>query len=1006
MKKFKKFLALTLASTLVLGSSTSLIDGGKVEAASGLITPEASIETVSVPQNVRKVSSTFTSNTIAWDAVEGATSYKVKVDIGSYKEVTGTSYTDITAYVGGTKTYVVRAVKDGVESIDSASLEIKTGQIPDITNAEAGVVGSNRVDLGWDAIEGITDYVITRNDGVIFFPKTNSYSDITAKPGVTYTYEVEAQAGNSFSKSASVEVTTKPALTFIQNLRVVSTALNSITLAWDAQEGADGYEISMSGATKRDKTEETSFTVTGLAEATNYDFKVWAVSGKTVGGSQGVSGTTKSTTLDKLPAPSNFVAEKVGTTTSKVKWNAVDGADEYVVKRNGMPIGIVLSTWISDKDLMDGTTYTYKVAAIKDGVEGEFATLLVTTLEEDQVEIAPAPVAPSTFTAVKGNSKEEVLLSWDGSNETLSVILTADGLKIAELSGTENYYKVLGKLGQTVKYGVSVLNVQGTRSPERTVIYTFPVGQVTTPRTLTLQDATYKNVALSWEPTFDADSYELYRDGQVIMAEADETYFEDTTVEGGRRYVYSVKAVKDGNYSAAANRVVNTPNAPEEGVAPEAIPTLKVLKAYSDRVNFQIDPVPNATKYEVFRDGLKVYEGSLNLITDATVTPSTTYNYTVKASNAWGEIESDTVSVTTPAVEPIIQIEATEVKQGTLTMSFKEVDTAEWYEVARNPEWKITLNGDGTYHLGYYNEVTLETKDYGNYPIVDGEISFFEEDIESDRNYRYEITAIKRGVDGTPEVIGISEITVSHTEEEVFTPPTDNDGNTGGNIDNDGSTGGNTGGSAVGGGSSIGGGTVGGSIGDTTGEIVTPEDTTVSLTDIKDHYAENEITFLVKEGIIKGYEDGTFAPNKEVSRAEFAIMLKRAMGYESAAGTNNGFNDLDAKAWYATELSVALSLGITKGYNDGTYRPNAKISRQEASIMISNVLMKELKNPVMTKAGFKDYADITTWASDGVNLASSYEIVKGYADGKFYPKKNITRAETAVMIYRLLEVLK
>lgn len=1066
-------------TTAVKGSSyiysIQAFDGVTTSPASPFVlvsVTDSSASAISAPTNLTKVTGNFTSNTISWDSVEGATSYKVKVDSGDYLTVSGTTYTDKTVLAGTSKTYVVRAVKDGVESEDSSPLVIDTGNIPAIENLKVDYVGSNRVDLSWNQVPGITIYVITRNDGQWFQSEGYSkFSDTSAEPETSYTYEVKPQAGNLFGDSMSVETKTKDSLTSLVNVKIVEATTDSIELSWDEQAGADKYEISINvgGVAQATTVTTGSYVKTGLSPDTEYQITMGAVSGTTKGTTGTLSVRTKAVVSNKLPAPTNLIQQSASDIAIGLKWDDVEGAEEYIIKRNGSEIATIATTSYEDKGLPNKTEYTYKVAAIKDGVEGEYATLVASTLDPT---VKPKPVAPTLFTAVKGDSKDEVLLTWDGTNETIKVVLTANGLPLAELSGSISEFRTTGKLGSTVVYGISIQSNDGPFSDEKTVSYKFPSAKVTAPRTLTVQDVTYQNVALSWNATENADGYELYRDGVVVMPTADVTYFEDTTVEGGRRYVYSVKAIENGNYSAAVNRVVNTPNAPEVGVAPDTEPTFKVLKAYSDRVNIQIDPVPNATKYELLRDGLKVYEGSLNLISDVTVSESTTYSYVVKAINEWGETESSPVEVTTPAAPQQVVVAPAEPKPGQVTMSFKEITEAEWYEADRNPNWKITPLGDGTYNLHYSNEVTGDTKDYGNFPITDGSITFFEENVDPSRDYHYEITAIKRNAKGDPEVIGKTEVEVTTPDDNSgatipggtvppvtppVTPPGDsgtttppagggNEGTTtppvgGGTTPpvsggsgqttppvsggSGGSTSGGTSGGSSGGstsnGTSGGSGSVGSGTSTENNNSSTPENngsgvpqdkeeteeapSVILPTDIKGHYAEKQISDLISKGIIKGYSDGTFAPSKEVSRAEFAIMLKRAMGYESAVGTTKAFKDLDMNSWYGKELSEALSSGVTKGYNDGTYRPNNKISRQEASIMISNVLLKELDNHVMNEAEFKDYSSITAWAVDGVNLASSYGIIKGYTDGNFYPKKNITRAETAVMIFNLLEAL-
>jgi hypothetical protein len=177
-----------------------------------------------------------------------------------------------------------------------------------------------------------------------------------------------------------------------------------------------------------------------------------------------------------------------------------------------------------------------------------------------------------------------------------------------------------------------------------------------------------------------------------------------------------------------------------------------------------------------------------------------------------------------------------------------------------------------------------------------------------------------------------------------------------------------------------------------------------NFSDISGSFAEEAIKSLTKEGFLKGYEDGTFGPNKKISRAEFTILAKRALGLENKSASDvQALKDLNKNAWYTEELLVALSNGLTNGYDDGTFRPNLIMQREQAAVMLANVLVKNNFEP---KTEEKDFADnnIAPWAKSSIHLLQSYKIVEGQ-NNFFYPKREVTRAEAAVMIYRLLDVL-
>ena len=103
--------------------------------------------------------------------------------------------------------------------------------------------------------------------------------------------------------------------------------------------------------------------------------------------------------------------------------------------------------------------------------------------------------------------------------------------------------------------------------------------------------------------------------------------------------------------------------------------------------------------------------------------------------------------------------------------------------------------------------------------------------------------------------------------------------------------------------------------------------------DIKGHWAESAITSWQDKGLIAGYEDRTFKPDKSVTRAEFASMVNKALGL-TEKGTVP-FTDVQSGSWYYDAISIAVKAGYCSGYEDGTFKPNATITRAEAAVMIS-----------------------------------------------------------------------
>lgn len=150
---------------------------------------------------------------------------------------------------------------------------------------------------------------------------------------------------------------------------------------------------------------------------------------------------------------------------------------------------------------------------------------------------------------------------------------------------------------------------------------------------------------------------------------------------------------------------------------------------------------------------------------------------------------------------------------------------------------------------------------------------------------------------------------------------------------------------------------------------------------------------------IIGYPDGTVQPNGQITRAEATTIFFRLLTDESREqfwSTSNVYPDVKAGQWYNNAISTMTKAGIVDGYPDGTFRPDAPITRAEIAKIIS--LFAKLDK---SESRFSDIAG--HWAEAYIRLAAGNGWIAGYPDGTFGPQRNITRAETATMINRVLD---
>ncbi|WP_171681689.1 S-layer homology domain-containing protein [Paenibacillus planticolens] len=180
------------------------------------------------------------------------------------------------------------------------------------------------------------------------------------------------------------------------------------------------------------------------------------------------------------------------------------------------------------------------------------------------------------------------------------------------------------------------------------------------------------------------------------------------------------------------------------------------------------------------------------------------------------------------------------------------------------------------------------------------------------------------------------------------------------------------------------------------------------LKDIAGHKANAEIMEAVALGFVSGYPDGTFKPDANVTRAEFATMLMKALQSQAVADdTTMNFADVDQIGSWAREfVSKAVKLKIIEGYDDLTFRPNANISHAEMIAMV--IRASGLRTDNAKPTSFADAADIPPWANPSVSKAAETGIiiVGGLPDNKFAPQALSTRAEAASAIVRMLKVKK
>ncbi|KXL51673.1 endo-1,4-beta-xylanase A precursor [Anaerotignum neopropionicum] len=177
---------------------------------------------------------------------------------------------------------------------------------------------------------------------------------------------------------------------------------------------------------------------------------------------------------------------------------------------------------------------------------------------------------------------------------------------------------------------------------------------------------------------------------------------------------------------------------------------------------------------------------------------------------------------------------------------------------------------------------------------------------------------------------------------------------------------------------------------------IAPVNAFAASSDVRGHWAEKTITDWQDKGLISGYQDGTFKPDKATTRAEFARIMNQALSLNNKGSV--AFSDVSANDWFYNDVAIALGEAYTAGYPDGAFKPNETITRAQAAVFIANAIGATSGSV----AAFTDSASIPSWAKDSVGAIVAKGYMSGYPDGTFKPNAVLTRAEAVSTLNRIM----
>jgi hypothetical protein len=183
----------------------------------------------------------------------------------------------------------------------------------------------------------------------------------------------------------------------------------------------------------------------------------------------------------------------------------------------------------------------------------------------------------------------------------------------------------------------------------------------------------------------------------------------------------------------------------------------------------------------------------------------------------------------------------------------------------------------------------------------------------------------------------------------------------------------------------------------------------IEFADVDKHWAKDAVNNMGSRMVVTGVGNGLYSPGEDITRAEFAAIIVRGLGLKPMHGSAS-FPDVSAKDWYSSAVTTAYSYDLISGFEDGTFRPNDKITREQAMSIIARAMeITGLKGKLPIQSTdevlrrFTDRADASNWAQSSIVHNIQAGIVSGRSSTHLTPRAFITRAEVAMIVQKLLQ---
>ena len=171
-----------------------------------------------------------------------------------------------------------------------------------------------------------------------------------------------------------------------------------------------------------------------------------------------------------------------------------------------------------------------------------------------------------------------------------------------------------------------------------------------------------------------------------------------------------------------------------------------------------------------------------------------------------------------------------------------------------------------------------------------------------------------------------------------------------------------------------------------------------AASDLDGHWAKTYIEYLDQEGVINPSQtEGTYEPDRDVTRAEFMRYINRAFHFTET--TSISYSDVQASAWYYETIQIAEKYGYINGVGNNKMDPVGKVTREQAAVIIGRLFKADPGNISPSDLTFTDSDKISSWSAGYIKAAADKGFLAGYSDGSFQPNRIVTRGEVAKILY-------